>query len=55
MVDNRLNNILVEVSKIQVVKLNNDYCKAYVIFKGFGLIPVFIDIEAAIYLKEVTL
>lgn len=55
MVDNRLNSILVEVSKIEVIKLNNNYCKTYVFFKGFGLIPVAIDIEAAIYFKEVIL
>lgn len=52
-VHSKLNNILVEISKIEVIKLQNGFCKAYVIFKGFGLLPVYIDIEAAIYFKEV--
>jgi hypothetical protein len=53
MVDCRLNNILVEVSKIEAIKLNNNYCKVYIFFKGFGLIPVAIDIEAALHFNEI--
>lgn len=51
--DSKLNNTLVEVSKIEVIKLQNNFCKAYIYFKGFGLIPVIIDIEAALHFQEV--
>lgn len=51
--DSKINNTLVEVSKIEVIKLQNNYCKAYIFFKGFGLIPVAIDIEAALHFNEV--
>lgn len=52
LVDARLNNIEVVIDKIIIQKLQNGSLKSYATFKGFG-IPVYIDIEAAIYFKEI--
>lgn len=52
-IDARLNSIYVTIDKIKIVKLQNNASKAYAIFKGFGLVPVYIDIEAALYFKEI--
>jgi hypothetical protein len=52
-VHSKLNNILVEITKIEAVKLQNGYTKTYAYFKGFGSLPVQIDIEAAIHFKEI--
>lgn len=52
-VHSKLNNILVEITKIEAVKLQNGYTKTYAYFKGFGALPVQIDIEAAIFFKEI--
>lgn len=53
LVDSKLNLIEVTITKIEVIKMQNGFLKAYAVFKGFGLIPVYIDIEAAIYFKEI--
>lgn len=52
LVDARLNNIEIIIDKIIIQKLQNGSLKIYATFKGFG-IPVYIDIEAAIYFKEI--
>lgn len=52
-VHSKLNNILVEITKIEAIKLQNGYTKTYAYFKGFGALPVQIDIEAAIHFKEI--
>jgi hypothetical protein len=44
---------IVEIQKIKVVKLSNGFLKALATFKGFGLVPVIIDIEPAIKTEEI--
>lgn len=52
-VNSNLSNILVKLESVKAVKLQNGYIKYYAIFKGFGLVPVYIDIESAILSKEI--
>lgn len=53
LVDARLNNIYIVIDKIKIIKMQNGFCKAYATFKGFGMIPIYIDIEAAIHFNEI--
>lgn len=52
-VNSNLSNILVKIESIKAVKLSNGFIKIYALFKGFGVVPIYIDIESAIQTKEI--